>query len=106
MEITREDVDKLKQLDRIEYRQKAIHLDSEEWYIVIVCSIFATSGFLSILIGLISLDLDLLFPTMVSVFFSGLMVIALILIKIAFSIENKKEFQALNNQYFKTEVKK
>ncbi len=106
MKIDKENFNKLKQLDRIEYRQRwnqiseiGFSFGNVLFYILIMFSIFSVGAILSQNSSIASLALDLLTISAVLLFVE-------ILLVIGFSYKKSKLRRELNNEYFKVEVKK
>jgi magnesium-transporting ATPase (P-type) len=106
MKIDKEKFNQLKQLDRIEFRQKYnnIHdpyfsLETMIWALIILASLFGTIGlvssrisFLHIMIGLVKLTF--------------IMIVLDVGLKIILSIFQSKNTKKLEEEYFSVEVKK
>jgi len=115
MKITQEEFDTLKQLDRIEYRQKKGEIDNRFecgvwnfiWY-MIIC------GFICLLMSMVMLQYDTEVSLLILDIADSLgfitfcfMILNMIMI-IVFSIIRTKKINEIQNEYFdfKTEVKK
>lgn len=98
MKVSNENIDKLSQLDRIEFRQKIdaaevnVDIGAMPWYILIICSIFLVNGYYEISETLIKLT----FYVIIIKFF--LIVVG--------GIINSKRRTEVAREYFKIETKK
>jgi len=106
MKLEKEKFNQLKQLDRIEYRQRyrninegKVSLDLHVWGLLIIGSIFGT-------VGLVSSRLIFLNVTILFLKVAFLVWVLDIGLNIAGSIFKRKETRKLDEEYFSVEVKK
>ncbi len=106
MKIDKEKFNQLKQLDRIEYRQRyrsindgGVSLKLPAWSLMIMASVFGT-------VGLVSSRLSLLDISLFLVQLSILTLVLDIAINTSFLIFKHKKLKKLEEEYFSVEVKK
>ncbi len=98
MRVNKEDLDKLSQLDRIEFRQRMgtaevdLDIGPMPWYVMIICSIFIVGGYLEIAESLIRLTLWLILFKVVAIIIG--------------SMATSKRRTEIVREYFKVETKK
>jgi len=110
MKIDKEKFNKLKQLDRIEFRQRLERIEGIGfslinliWYILIITGVFMVGS-----TSTIENETALLFSQLTTFFLSltFVLIILHILISLVFYLMRKKDLEELEEEYFSVEVKK
>ncbi len=106
MKIDKEKFNQLKQLDRIEFRQKynqinqgGVSLKIPAWSIMIMASVFGTVGLVSSRLSLLDISIFLIQLSLITIVLD-------VVINFTYLIFKHKRIKELEEEYFSVEIKK